>query len=67
GGYFLWPWLSPKTLVMGSFPLGSMALCVVPTFLSKNGATERTVVTAKVRLYAELCLPLRHEGFELRE
>ncbi len=36
GGYFLWHLLLPGSLPPGTFPLGSMAPCVVPTFLTAN-------------------------------
>ncbi len=37
-----------------AFPLGSMVLCVVPTFLYANGAsTERPVATAKIQILCQ--------------
>ena len=56
-----------------AFPLGSMVLCVVPTFLRTNGtAIERTAVGAKVQIphdYRNLCRPILFpdEGFEYRK
>ena len=59
--------------ILKAFPLGSMVLCVVPTFLRARGAAiERTAVGAKVQIppdYRYLCgsFLFPDEGFEYRK
>ena len=44
----------PGLCIRKAFPLGSMVLCVVPTFLrAKGAAIEQTAVAAKVQIPAD--------------
>jgi hypothetical protein len=62
----------PGLYIRKAFLLGSMVLCVVPTFLRANGAAiERTAVAAKVQNHIDfsyLCKSFKfNEGFEYRK